>query len=111
MKYKDFYTCYGEALAESDRDTFVSDWSLSSIFPEDSDLLENAELAGNIWDIAHMTIKDLCQQTGISQAAIGYRFCVPYRTVQQWYAGDRSCPEYVKIAMADSLGLLKVPRE
>lgn len=111
MKDKDFYTYYGEALKAADRDAFVSDCALSSAFPADSDPLENAQAAGNIWDVAHMSIKDLCQHAKLSQVALSTRFCVPYRTVQDWYSGRSTCPQYIKLAMAELLGILTVARE
>lgn len=111
MTDKNFYQVYSQALTDGDRDAFVSDWALSTIFPEDSDPVENAAMIGNIWDVAHMTIKDLCQISGLSQVALSTRFCVPYRTVQDWHSGRRECPNYIRLAMAEILGILQVPRE
>lgn len=42
-----------------------------------------------------MTIKDICQQYNITPPALARRFEIPPRTVQQWYAGDRTPPAYV----------------
>ena len=37
MDNKTFYILFSEAIEDSDRDVFVSDWALSSVFPEESD--------------------------------------------------------------------------
>lgn len=42
-----------------------------------------------------MTIKEICEQYSIGQSALARRFGIPIRTVQQWYAGDRTPPPYV----------------
>lgn len=42
-----------------------------------------------------MTIKEICQQYNIGQSVLARRFRIPLRTVQQWYAGDRTPPTYV----------------
>lgn len=42
-----------------------------------------------------MTIKEICQNYGISQTELSRSLGIPLRTVQQWYAGDRTPPDYV----------------
>ena len=42
-----------------------------------------------------MTIKELCEQYDIVPAELSYRFGIPLRTAQQWYAGERTPPPYV----------------
>lgn len=42
-----------------------------------------------------LTIKELCEEYGISQADLAHRFGIPYRSVQDWYAGRRKPPKYV----------------
>ena len=42
-----------------------------------------------------LTIKELCREFHLTQRALADRFGIPYRTVQDWYAGRRQPPEYV----------------
>lgn len=42
-----------------------------------------------------MTIKELRQSTGLSQAAFSERFEIPRRTIEDWEAGRRNPPPYV----------------
>lgn len=42
-----------------------------------------------------MTIKELRQQTGLTQTAFAKYFEIPLRTVQDWEAGKRKPNEYL----------------
>ena len=42
-----------------------------------------------------MTIKELRQQTGLSQSAFAKYFEIPVRTLQDWEQGKRTPPEYL----------------
>lgn len=42
-----------------------------------------------------MTIKELREQTGLSQQKFGDYFKIPLRTIQNWELGQRECNEYI----------------
>ena len=42
-----------------------------------------------------MTIKELREQTGLSQQKFGDYFKIPLRTIQNWELGKRECNEYI----------------
>lgn len=42
-----------------------------------------------------MTVKELRQQTGLTQGEFAARFQIPLRTLQHWESGDRMPPDYV----------------
>ena len=46
------------------------------------------------------TIKELCEQYGLSQAGLSRKFGIPPRTVQDWYAGRKPVKDYVLRMMA-----------
>ena len=50
-----------------------------------------------------MTIKEICEQYGLSQTALAKRFDIPLRTVQNWAGGQRSAPDYVVKMMVELL--------
>lgn len=110
MTDKQFYLFWREALASADREAFVSDWALSSTW-EDAEDAEipagRAEQLGELWATAHLTIRDIRAGTGLSQAAFAQRFCIPRRTVEDWEAGRRSCPDYVRLLLAEVAGLYR----
>lgn len=107
MTDKTFALLWGEALTADDRDLYVSEWSTSSIFPEDSDLLDNAEIVGRIWDVAHMTVQQIVDASGWKRTEFAQRFCIPYRTITNWCRGERECPDHTRLMMAELLGLIE----
>lgn len=115
INYHDFYTLFGAAGAEQNRDRYIAEWSSSSIFyPDDNgsdiDAGEIADILDNIWDIAHLTTRDIRQHLGLTQAAFAERFCISLRTIEGWEAGRREPPKYIILALAELSGMLTVKR-
>lgn len=112
MTDKLFCTLFAAALAVADRDTFVSDWSLSSAWGDapDADIpADRIDLLARLWDAAHLTIRDIRQHTGLSQAAFSTRYCIPTRTLEDWERGVRNCPDYLRLLLAQASGLYTRP--
>lgn len=111
MTDRQFNTIFSAALADDDREAFVSDWALSIIWGEDEaatggELAERAALIGRIWDIAHLTVADIRRHLGLSQSEFALRYCIPYRTVTNWEGRD-SAPAYVVLLLARAAGMTK----
>lgn len=108
MTDKQFYSIFSDALSNesASREAFVSDWALSSIWDDGQDIPEDriAEI-GDIWDVAHLTICDIRQHTGLSQAKFATRFCIPRRSIEDWESGARKCPDYLRLLLAQAVGL------
>ena len=128
-----FNVLLAEALTSADRDAFISDAALSSIWGDapdaaipDDRLQQLGQLLhrllggvllpgqaegvqphqlGQLWDAAHLTVKAIRAATGLSQAAFAQRFCIPRRTVENWEAGTNTCPVYVRLLLAQAVGL------
>lgn len=110
MTDQQFYTIFGAALTDQDRNAFVSDWALSSIWEDDEDIPpERIDELTHIWDAAHMTICDIRQHTGLSQAKFATRFCIPRRSIEDWESGARRCPDYLRLLLAQAVGLYNKP--
>ncbi len=97
--------CLSEMAAYQDRDAFVSDLSLSSIWndPEESAEIPDERIAAlaRLWDIVHCSMRELLAPMTPTQAS--RRFFIPVRTLEDWYAGRRACPVYVRLLLAESL--------
>ena len=108
MTDKQFYSIFSDALSNesASREAFVSDWALSSIWDDGQDIPEDriAEI-GDIWDVAHLTICDIRQHTGLSQTKFATRFCIPRRSIEDWESGARKCPDYLRLLLAQTVGL------
>lgn len=112
MTDKLFFSLFSAALSSPDRDAFVSDWSLSSVWGDapDADIpADRIDLLVRLWDAAHLTIRDIRQHTGLSQAAFATRYCIPTRTLEDWERGVRSCPDYLRLLLAQVTGLYARP--
>lgn len=111
MTDKLFCTLFAAALA-ADRDAFVSDWSLSSVWGDAPDAAipaDRIDTLARLWDAAHLTIRDIRQHTGLSQVAFATRYCIPTRTLEDWERGARSCPDYLRLLLAQATGLYVRP--
>ena len=42
-----------------------------------------------------MTFKELREQSGMNLKQFAEFFDIPYRTIQNWEGGQRTCPEYL----------------
>lgn len=106
-----FNTVFSDALTAPDRDAFVSDWALSTIFTGAEDATVDPALVeelGEIWDVAHLSVADIRTATGLSQRAFAERHCIPRRSVENWEAEGtqaRACPAYVRLLLAEVTGL------
>ena len=95
---------YAETGAYTDRDAYISDMALSSVWgdAEDEEIpAERLALLGGIWDGKHCTIPELIKKYRMTQAGFAQYFNVPLRTVQHWCLGDRACPPYVATMAAE----------
>ena len=106
-----FYALFGAALETADRDAYISDWTLSSIWGGDLEDIPGwrPALLAELWEAAHLSIRDIRQHTGLSQAAFSVRFCIPLRTVENWEAGVRQCPDYLRLLLAQAAGAYRRP--
>ncbi len=90
------------------KEVFLNNVTLS--VPEDAagcvDLdAEKARLSA-IWDVAHLSTRELVDRTGLSQTAFAKQAGIPLRTVQDWCCEKRACPAYVRFLLAEHYNLL-----
>lgn len=106
MTFEKYYDLIRSALECSDAEQFISevgypDWAPDDVYRFIDDLQ-------NIYDVAHMTINDMRAAAGLTQRQLADRFDIPKRTIENW--SIRSCPPYVRLMIADLLGLITVNR-
>nr|DAV74588.1 MAG TPA: Regulatory protein [Caudoviricetes sp.] len=94
--------------AEQPKEIFSNNITLSA--PDDaSDCIDlDAEKArlSRIWELAHLSMKELISRTGMTQTSFAKGAGIPLRTVQNWCAGSRDCPAYVRFLLAEHYKLL-----
>ncbi len=89
------------------REAFLNNVTLSaSDVPGCIDLDAEKARLSNIWELAHLSMKELISHTGLSQTAFAKGASIPLRTVQNWHGGIRECPAYVRFLLAEHYKLL-----
>lgn len=93
---------------ESSRVAFLNNVTMT--IPDDAsgciDMDAEKERLSVIWDLAHMSMREMISRTGMSQTAFARCAGIPLRTVQNWCAGSRDCPAYVRFLLAEHYKLL-----
>lgn len=113
MNDKQIYRLCGEAANYTDPGGYASDMMMSSILlDENSQNKEvNMELENALKDLWHVTndpFKSFLKRIKLNQTQCSARFCIPLRTVQGWALGERTCPPYIRLMMAEAVGLLDI---
>lgn len=101
MTDKQIYTLAGEASNYTDRDAFVSDMALSSVWGNDFEEISpyRVKQCGILWDAVNLPFSELRARMNLTQAQMAERLCVPRRTLENWeYRG--TCPVYIRILIA-----------
>ena len=107
MTDKQYTICVTEALNYTDREAYISDLSLSSMWgdgPEDDIPTARIEQLGSIYDAVHRSVKQIAADAGLTQRKLAERFCIPVRTIEDWCTGKRTPPDYVRLMMQELLG-------
>ena len=93
---------------ETSRAAFLNNVTLS--IPDDADgcvdLDAEKERLSAIWELAHLSMRELVARTGLSQTTFAKQAGIPLRTVQDWCGEKRACPTYVRFLLAEHYGLL-----
>ena len=87
-----------EAIATDSAESFLA------MYPVE----EAAVPLTRLWNVAHWDFKVLIKEMGFTLLSFSNRFCVPYRTVQDWAAGRRNPPSYVRLWAAESSGYIQI---
>lgn len=112
MKDKLFNKLWKDALSQPSKELYLSEYGYPDWFDGISqDPSEVMDILGEIHDVAHMSMRDIIKSSGLSQTSFSDKFCIPLRTVQNWCteaAGQRKCPDYIRLAVCRQLGILEV---
>ena len=90
------------------REVFLNSVTLS--IPDDADgcvdLDAEKERLSRIWELEHLSMREMVACTGLSQTAFAKQVGIPLRTVQDWCGEKRACPAYVRFLLAEHYQLL-----
>lgn len=102
MTYKNYAACVQQATAYTDKAAYIA--ALSSAGDTDA----RRECLGQLWDACHRDIKEIAAAAGMSARKLAERFCIPYRTMENWCGGVNESPAYLRLMMQECLGLLDI---
>lgn len=89
------------------RDAFLNNVTLSAPdVPGCIDLDAEKARLSRIWELAHLSMRELVAHTGLSQTAFAKGAGIPLRTVQDWCGEKRACPAYVRFLLVEHYNLL-----
>lgn len=111
MKSDLFYQLFYAALKSENMDEFVAENGAGGKMERECDMDTAIDQMREIWLMAHMTVADLRKTTGLSQTKFGLRFCIPQRTIEGWERGKCECKPYIRLMMAEILGLVNITVE
>lgn len=109
MTKERFLYLYHIAQDQSELDAYIAEFGYPDYFNEisnDSD--EVVKRLTEIYNLAHMSMSDIINASPYSTGGFAKHFDIPLRTVQHWVLADRPCPEYIKLMVAELLGLIKI---
>lgn len=69
----------------------------------------DGEDADDIWEVAHISIREIRAASGLSQAAFGAKYGIPRRTIEDWESSRRTPSPYIAFLLALASGFYKHP--
>lgn len=69
---------------------------------------ESVMLLNEIYEKQHMTFKEILNEAGKRKADIVNTFCIPIRTVEEWYTGKNKCAGYVRFMLLKHYRLISL---
>lgn len=102
---------FAEAKNYTDPEAFVSDMMLSNQFlplaiPSLQPDLAKADSLRALWCVANDPFRELLGLMGLSQSECSRLFCIPLRTVQDWATDRHAPPPYIRLLLAQAVGLI-----
>lgn len=70
------------------------------------DYLEFTNILSNIYTVSNLSFEDIIKKVGCKKADISNIFCIPIRTVEDWYKNIHPCPSYIRLMIIRNFYLL-----
>jgi len=65
-------------------------------------------MLNEIYDKNKLSVKEILAMAGKKKADIANAFCIPIRTIEDWYAGKTSCAPYIRLLLIKQYHLLSL---
>ena len=95
-----------------DPEAFISEISLNTSFFNYNKYgithEECLELLKSVYMAKNRTLKDILDEVSLKKSDISHIFCIPIRTVEDWYAGRNRTPSYIILMLLKHFHLLNL---
>lgn len=98
-----FHQLWISAMQYSSLEDFVHAFTFSTskekinFLKFDIDDLLAYDLLKSIWNAANLSFKEILTMSGMKKSEYSHFFCIPIRTLEDWYAGKSQCPAYIRL--------------
>ncbi|MBD5556835.1 MAG: hypothetical protein HDQ95_16220 [Roseburia sp.] len=117
MNDKLFRKLWEDALVQPNLELYIGEygypeWYNEIVGRDDEEELSEEELSEvvrtltAIHEVAHMSVRDIISEAGMTLQAFSDRFCIPLRTVERWAAGERECSSHQRLGFCRQLHIL-----
>lgn len=70
------------------------------------DYIETLDMLKSIYTLAKYSFRDILELSGKRKSQVSDIFCIPIRTVEEWYSGNNKCSSYIRLMMLKEFHLL-----
>lgn len=74
----------------------------------DIEPLAASSMLSNIHHRANQSFKEIIEEAQLKKAEVYHCFCVPKRTMDDWYSGANRCPSYFRLALLKQYHMLNL---
>ena len=60
----------------------------------------------NIYEAYCLSFRDILEKADLKKSQASYEFCIPIRTIEDWYSGKNKCPSYIRFSIIRAYRLL-----
>ena len=89
---------------------FIFKNNMMMTIPDDAEGCVDFDAEGKrlerFWDVAHMNVRDMVEALNMSQTDFANGANIPLRTIQNWCSGERQCPDYIRLLLAEHYKLI-----
>lgn len=72
------------------------------------DYIESLDLLKAVYEAAQLSFFDILEKSGKRKSEISDMFCIPIRTIEEWYSGKNRCSAYIRLMLLKQFHLLSL---
>lgn len=110
-----FHQLWSDVSNYDDKDEFINQYMsvLSNDYINFQDkyrikIPDIYKMLNSIYKCGKMTFKEIIDQAGLKKKDISHIYCIPIRTVEDWYYGKNRCPDYVRLMILRDYELISL---